>query len=132
MSLTKNDNMKLTTDHLRFYQAKKTPVPKWSAQIAKTPWRLERPGNVSIHTLINAQVPRVPRHEAGNLIHLVQLVQRTHDAGVNPFPETVRDFLRRIASNYCPTDKTYLTVAADTRRRIGYARKWSKRLTKND
>jgi len=108
--------MLITTDHLRFYQAKKTPVPGWIAQIGKTPWRPVEPCNVSIHTLINQQVPSKKKRttEPGNLIYLVKLVQ-SHKQ------ETVKGFLYRLAHKPCGTDP---------KRRIGYARKWYVKLTR--
>jgi hypothetical protein len=108
--------MKLTTEHLRFYQAKKTPVPQWITKIAKTPWALVEPCNVSIHTLINQQVPnkKLRSSEPHNLIHLVKSVQGHKQ-------ETVREFLYRLATKPCGTDP---------KRRTGYARKWYAKLTR--
>ena len=109
--------MIITTDHLRFYQAKKTPVPGWIAQIGKTPWRLVEPCNVSIHTLINQQVPskKLRSTEPGNLIYLVKSVRSRKQ-------ETVREFLHRLATEPCGTDP---------KRRTGYARKWYAKLTRS-
>jgi len=104
--------MIITTDHLRFYQAKKTPVPQWITKISKTPWVLVEPCAVSVHTLINVQTKTPKRYDALNLMHLVKLVQRNKQ-------ETIRDFLYRIAYHPCSTD---------TKRRIGYARKWRAKL----
>lgn len=107
--------MILTIDHLRFYQAKKTPVPTWFSQIAKPPkWAKFEPCAVSVHALINVQVPEYKRTktEPHNLIHLIRLVQ-THKE------ETVPEFLSRLVT------RPYTT---DSKRRIGYARKWLKKL----
>lgn len=104
--------MKLTTEHLRFYQAKKTPVPGWITQIAKTPWTLVQACGVSVHDLINVQTKRDKRLEAHNLMHLVRLV-KSHKQ------ETVYQMLHRIATRPCMTD---------SKRRVAYAKKWSERI----
>lgn len=104
--------MKITTEHLRFYQAKKTPVPGWTTAIAKTPWTLIEPCGVSIHTLINVQTKTPKYTDAQTLIHLVKLVQGHKQ-------ETVKGFLYRLMTNPCFTDP---------KRRIGYARKWYAKL----
>lgn len=108
--------MIITTQHLRFYQAKKTPVPAWINSIAKTPWKLVEPCGVSVHELINIQVPEYKRikTEPNNLIHLIRLVQ-SHKQ------ETVREFLYRLATEPCGTDP---------KRRTGYARKWYAKLVR--
>lgn len=104
--------MKITTEHLRFYQAKKTPVPGWITQIAKTPWSLVQVCAVSVHDLINVQTKRDKRLEAHNLMHLVRLVQ-SHKQ------ETVYQMLYRIGTRPSGTD---------SKRRVAYAKKWALRL----
>ena len=108
--------MRITTEHLRFYQAKKTPVPQWITKIAKTPWTLVEPCGISVHSLINTQT-KSPRYtDAHNLMHLVKLVQ-SHKQ------ETVPQFLYRLATEPCGTDP---------KRRTGYARKWYAKLTQRN
>lgn len=98
--------MKITTQHLRFYQAKKTRVPGWITQIAVEPCA------VSVHELINLQ-EKAPRYtDAHGLLHLIRLVQGHKQ-------ETVKEFLYRLATRPCATDP---------KRRTGYARKWYRRL----
>lgn len=104
--------MKIITEHLRFYQAKKTPVPAWIKHISKTPWTLVQPCGVSVDALINVQVKMPKYYDAHNLIHLVRLVQE-HKR------ETVKGFLYRLATQPCGTDP---------KRRTGYARKWYSKL----
>lgn len=105
--------MKLTTAHLRFYQAMKTPVPQWITQIPKTPWSLVTPCAVSVHELINSQIKIPKRLDAQNLMHLVRLVQSHKE-------ETVHEFLTRVAT------RPYST---DSKRRVAYARKWAAKLS---
>lgn len=108
--------MKITTQHLRFYQAKKTPVPGWITKIAKTPWSLVEPGAVSVHELINLQ-EKAPRYsDAHSLMHLVKLVQGHKQ-------ETVKEFLYRLATRPCATDP---------KRRTSDARKWYGKLTRSE
>lgn len=100
--------MILTVNHLKFYQAKKTPVPGWAATITKPV------PEVSIHELINVQVPEYKRTktEPNNLIHIIRCVQRHRQ-------ETVQSLLARIA---------YTPHVTDTKRRSGYAKKWLRKL----
>jgi hypothetical protein len=93
--------MRITKDHLQFYREHKLATPAWS---------MGAPEPVSIHTLINAQVPQPKQHrtEPNNLIHLVKLVQRHRQ-------ETVKEFLRHCA---------FLPCGTDPKRRTGYARSW--------
>ena len=100
--------MILTISHVQFYQAKKTPVPGWAATLTKPV------PEVSIHELINVQVPEYKRTktEPNNLIHLIRCVQRHR-------LETVESMLKRVAFTPYPTDP---------KRRVGYARKWLKKL----
>ena len=104
--------MKITTQHLRFYQAKKTRVPGWITQIAKTPWSLVEPCAVPVHALIHLQ-EKAPRYtDAHRLLHLIRLVQGHKQ-------EPVKEFLYRLATS---------RSATDPKRRTGYARKWYRRL----
>ncbi len=98
--------MILTKDHLQFYREHKVPAPYWGLEVNR----------VSVHTLINAQVPQPKRHqtEPNNLLHLIRLVQ-SHKR------ETVKELLKRLAYNPHGTDP---------KRRTGYARKWYAQLTK--
>jgi len=99
--------MRITKDHLQFYREHKLAAPAWS---------MGAPTPVSIHTLINAQVPQPKQHrtEPNTLIHLVKLVQGHKQ-------ETVVSFLSRLAHKPCGTD---------SKRRTGYARKWYALLTR--
>jgi hypothetical protein len=111
--------MIITADHIQFYRERKVPRPSWAPAI-KTSKVLGRvyaqETLVSVHTLINAQVPEVRKHrtEPNNLIHLIRLVQ-SHKA------ETVTQFLYRLATKPCGTDP---------KRRVGYARAWYQKLTR--
>lgn len=105
--------MRLTTNHLRFYQAKKTPTPKWIAQIGKTPWRLVEPCGVSIDELVNCQDPKRSKfYEAANLCALIKLATRTNG-------EQPKAYLQKVATHYH-------TSSSDRRR--AFVRKWLKRI----
>ena len=96
--------MLITLNHLQFYREHKVARPAWAAALQLTH------NTVSIHTLINAQVPdyKKNRIEPQTLIHLVRLVQ-SHKA------ETVKKFLYRLATNPSLTD---------SKRRVSFARTW--------
>lgn len=109
--------MVITADHVQFYREQKFPRPSWAPPI-KTSILLGQVSAherlVSVHTLINSQVPEKKKHrtEPHNLIHLVRCVQRHKQ-------ETVKDFLYRCATEPCGTDP---------KRRTGYARTWYNKL----
>ena len=65
--------MRLTAEHVRFWQAKKAPRPGWAA-------RFPQPTGAGIHWLINCQVPRTSYStEPGNTLHLIRRYRSTED-----------------------------------------------------
>ena len=111
--------MIITAAHVQFYRERKCPRPSWAPVInVSKVFGREYPQEslVSVHTLINAQVPEKKKHrtEPTTLIHLVRCVQ-SHKQ------ETVKDFLYRLATEPCGTDP---------KRRTGYARTWYHKLNK--
>lgn len=114
--------MKLTLEHLTFYQQKKTPTPKWTARI-KRPRFMPPPWlpSVSVDRLINVQVEtKETRHlEAQNFCHLLNLVRANARRGKELEYDKLYECLWKCVYNPYPTD---------SKRRQGYARKWLQKL----
>ena len=117
--------MKLTQEHLNFYREQKTPTPQWAKTMAKErkyPWN-KSVSKTSIDRLINYQTKENPRLEAVNLCSLLRNARNLftaprQDLGLPQFYDA-RTYLYHIAFRPCGTD---------SKRRIGYARKWFKRI----
>lgn len=108
--------MKLTRDHLTFYQEKKTPLPRWVSKIAQPKLKYLRTDfskpRVSIHRLIEVQVEHRPKYlEAQNLCAIVRLCL----AG----KRNVRELLLSVC---------YESKVPGNGRRKGYASKWLHKL----
>jgi hypothetical protein len=119
--------MKLTQAHLSFYREQKTPTPQWAVRMAqerKYPWAQTLP-KTNVNELINSQEPKPDRRlEAVNLCHLIRLASRGFGTeaysigGIQRFAN-LRDYLFHI---------TKWTYSTDSARRVGYAKKWYRKL----
>jgi len=112
--------MIITANHVQFYRERKIPRPSWAAAIKTSKLfgkTYAQETLVSVHALINAQVPEVRKHrtEPNNLIHLIRCVQ-SHKQ------ETLEQFLYRLSTEPCGTDP---------KRRTGYARTWYAKIMRN-
>lgn len=122
-----NKKMKLTQQHLVFYQEQKTPMPAWAYRMArerKYPWGKEQPTklpHVNVNELINCQVDKYDRRlEAQNICRLIKNAYQLFTA---PRIDPVSPQYFDLRSYMC-----HLAVDACSKRRTGYARKWYKKL----
>lgn len=103
--------MKLTAQHLRFYQEQKTPLPSWWRQIAQPPaCKIVR--TIDVNDLINSQGERTRYYEAANFCELLKLAVRRNG-------EDLMRYLWEIERMNHPTNSD---------RRRGFARKWRRKI----
>ncbi|MCK5307120.1 MAG: hypothetical protein KAJ73_00780 [Zetaproteobacteria bacterium] len=97
--------MKITRNHVTYYQKKRTPDPLWAYHLPD----LQHP---NVHDLINSQAPLPRRNDANNTMYLLRLVKKREGT------EGVLDMLTRMATGRGGCSK----------RRASYARKWLKKI----
>ena len=73
--------MRITTEHLKFYQHCKTPIPSWVKHIKKTPWNLTPEKPDMINALINNQDQRFAKeirevYKVSNFLHVLKMVRK--------------------------------------------------------
>lgn len=101
--------MKITQAHLHFWERKKgVAVPKWATGLESAP-------EISIHTLINAQVPSKKLSNALN--NTLVLLHFARKRGSDSLKQT----LYRMATDPQTT--------IDPKRRAGYCRKWLEKMS---
>lgn len=103
--------MKLTQQHLQFWNQQKAPAPGWAQKLERAP------AKVSVHSLINMHDPslkaRDSSHVANNTMTILKMARKR---GV----ESLADKLADMAS--CPG------CAVRPERRAAYSRKWLRRV----